>query len=234
MEECEYCGASIADEQAYYEHLAEAHDDELSRLDRRRVAHYVGEDGDGLPTGPLLLGGALIVAIAVLAYVVFFAGGATGGAGGPAADPDSSAPAVADDAPLGATAMAPTDLGAVNEHGTVAVVVDGRRIDFGTERYQYRARTFDFENGNGTVWHVNARNVTLAYAMSTVGIYLNRTAVSVDGTTYSGTDPGTNVTIRVNGDAVDPATYVLQGVPAAAKAAAGDRVRIAVSTDANG
>ncbi|AXR76487.1 hypothetical protein [Natrarchaeobaculum sulfurireducens] len=40
MPECEYCDATISDEDAYLTHLGSEHADELGGIDRRRVADH--------------------------------------------------------------------------------------------------------------------------------------------------------------------------------------------------
>ncbi len=44
MVECDHCGESFDNEFAYVEHLEAAHEDEMSRIDRRRI-ESVGDDG---------------------------------------------------------------------------------------------------------------------------------------------------------------------------------------------
>jgi hypothetical protein len=84
MEECDYCGATFESESAYVEHLADEHEGELGRIDRRRVA--AADDGGG---GQLLSGRVLVAAgaVLVLAAAVYF-GVLPGGNGGPDVEPD--------------------------------------------------------------------------------------------------------------------------------------------------
>lgn len=192
MPDCGYCDASFVDEAAYLEHLETAHEGELGPIDRRRVGT---EDTGGLPTGPIALGLVLLAAAAVVGYVVFLPGGGGSGAGGP------------------------HDLGAVHYHGTMTVAIDGDRVDFSRTEYQLQADPFHFEAGDGERWHVHARNVTLSWAMDSLGIGVTAETVTVDGTTYDDADPGTDVTVAVDGEPVQPASYVLQE---------GDTVRIVV------
>ena len=67
MPDCNYCDASFEDESAYVEHLGEAHDDELSRIDRRRVDAAATDDD----RSRLLLYGALGVVVLLLAAAVY-------------------------------------------------------------------------------------------------------------------------------------------------------------------
>lgn len=187
MPDCGYCDASFDDEAAYLDHLRTAHRDELGPIDRRRVETDSGWD---LPTGPLALGVVLLASAAVVGYVVFLPGG-----GG------------------NANADGPYDVGSVHYHGTLELVVAGERVDFSQPQYQYRntgVDPFHFEGGDGTRWHVHARNVTLAWAMGSLGIDVTAETVTFNGTTYDDADPDTTVSITVNGEPVTATTYVLQ------------------------
>lgn len=193
MPDCGYCDESFDDEAAYRDHLRAAHADELGPIDQRRV---VTDDGGGLPTGPLAIGAILIVAAAVVGYVVFLPGDGNG--------------------------AGPHDLGSVHYHGTIEVVVDGERIDFSQSRYQLQADAFHFEGGDGTRWHVHAQDVTLAWAMESLGIGVTQETVTFGGTTYDDADPDTSVSVTVNGNPVTPSTYVLKQ---------GDTIRIVVEQE---
>jgi hypothetical protein len=83
MPECDYCGESFDDEDAYLDHLGSAHEGELGRIDRRRVAdHQSGSDGEGGSLGPTILVGLLLLAGVLVVYVTFFMGGGGGGGDG--------------------------------------------------------------------------------------------------------------------------------------------------------
>jgi hypothetical protein len=199
MPECNYCDASFEAEGDYLEHLHADHDEsELSRIDRRRVADHVGAEEDGeFPTGPVILAGVVLLTVVVLAYVMFFVNDG-GGASGPAAASGD----------VGEVEKTPYGVGSVHEHGTITVTIDGQQLDFSQQQYQLAADPFHFENGNGQQWHKHAQDVTLEYAMSTLGIGVTDDSVTFDGTTYeAGQD---NVTVTVNGNDVDPSSYVLQ------------------------
>jgi sulfur carrier protein ThiS len=186
MPDCDYCGASFDGEQAELKHLEAEHLNELGPIDRRRVG-VDGADG-GFPVGPVALGGVIVAAAAVVVYVIFLAGG--GGA-----------------APSG-----PTNIGSVHYHGTINVTVDGQQLDFGRSKYQHPRSepAFHFEGGDGSQWHVHAQQVTLQYAMGTLGINVTEDTVTYNGTTYRDSDPGTEVVVQVNGQSVDPSEYVLK------------------------
>lgn len=219
MPDCNYCGETFPDEESYLAHLRADHDEsELSRIDRRRVETEASPDGGfGLPVGPTVLAGLVVLALGVTVYVTFFVGGDGGGS--------------ASAGPAGEVAQTPTGVGTVHEHGTMEVVVDGERVDFSRDEYQRQDRAFHFENGNGEMWHAHARGVTLEYALATLDIQVNETAVVYDGTVYRDGDPNTTVTVEVNGEPVDPETYVLDGVENEANADRGDHVRVVVETD---
>ncbi|WP_136717034.1 hypothetical protein [Halorientalis salina] len=218
MPDCNYCEESFADEEAYLEHLHAAHDEgELSRIDRRRVEQEVGyEEDGGLPTGPLIIGGLLLFTMGVLVYVTFFVWGGSGTASGPMAD----------------VAQTPTNVGDAHEHGKINVTIDGQTLDFSQARFQnpQESPAFHFEGGDGSAWHVHAEGVTLEYGMATLGIDVNRTAVTYQDTTYRDSDPNTNVIVQVNNESVNPATYELSGVDSAT-GQGGDFVRIIVETN---
>mgnify|MGYP000029455612 FL=1 len=219
MPDCDYCGDTFEDEQTYLEHLAETHGDELGAIDRRRVSERVGPDDDeGLPTGPLILGGVLLIAIAVVAYVLF----GLGGAGGPSA---------VNGIDIAQTPGQVTQ--SAHAHGLINVTVAGEQIDFSQPEYQ-RPRefaAFHFEGGNGRVWHKHADGVTLEYAMATLGIDVASDAVTIDGTTYRNSDPDTSVSVTVNGESVDPTSYELAGT-SDQNPEAGDGIKIVVTTEA--
>jgi|APHM01.1.fsa_nt_gi hypothetical protein len=216
MPDCDYCGEAFSDETTYLNHLQADHETaELSRIDQRRVETEVGGSGGGLPVGPLVLGGLVVVALAATVYVTFFFGGGSTGSA------------------LGAVQQTPTDVGSVHEHGSIDVTIAGEALDFSRSEFQNPRQysAFHFEGGDGEVWHKHGRGVTLGYAMSTLGIEVNRTAVEYDGRTYRDSDPGTTVTVEVNGEPVDPSTYELQGSQSESNVEEGDHIRIVVRTD---
>lgn len=202
MPECDYCGEAFDDEAAHLQHLRDAHAGELSRIDQRRVADLDGDGDGGLPTGPLVLAGVILIALAVVVYVTVFVGG-----GGPG------------------------PLGSAHGHGTMEMVVMGGQVDFSQPQYQVAHRKFHFErmNGepNGTVWHTHAEGITLAWAMQTLDIDVTADTVTYRGTTYRDGDSNTEVQVTVNGEPVDPSNYVLKGA-SVENLEEGDHVRIVV------
>lgn len=185
MPECDYCGASFDDEDAYLTHLGDEHADELGRIDRRRVER--ANDDRELPTGPIVLGVVLLSAVLVVGYTVALSGGGHNSGG-------------------------PHSVGSVHYHGGITVTIDGEQIDFSRPEYQHPRENpaFHFEGGDGSQWHVHAQGVTLKYAMSTLGIEVTESTVTFQGTTYRDDDPNTSITVQVNGGSVTPSEYVLQ------------------------
>lgn len=213
MEHCQYCEASFDDEEAYLEHLHAAHDtEELGRIDRRRVEEFASEGWD-LPVGPLIIGGLVVLTALVIAYVSFGvnAGGSTVAAGD--------------------VARTPTDVGSADaEYGTINLSIDGEAIDFSKDRYRTGDQAFAFAADDGDVWWTEAENVTLEYALATVSIEVTETSVRSPNRRFQDTDPGTEVRVRVDGEPVDPSTYVLAGAPSRDRADEGDHVNISVRT----
>ena len=217
MPECNYCEESFADEDAYLDHLAADHEQgELSRIDERRVEGHAGDDDGGISLAPLIIGGLILFSAAVIGYTTLFMNDT----------PSQLA--------ITSVAQTPADnVGAVHEHGPITVTIDGETLDFSQPQFQnpgeYRA--FHFEGGNGEVWHKHASGVTLEYAMKTLGIEMNQTAIAYDGTLYKESDPGTSISVTVNGEEVDPSSYELQGVESTSGSGQGDYIEIVVRTN---
>ena len=203
MPDCDHCGDSFDDETAYLAHLDAEHADELGAIEQRRVEDLDEDEDDGIGTGPLALGGVVVAAAVLVAYLVFVAGG-TGSGGVPASVEE--------------VAQQPTDTGSVHYHGTMEIVVAGDRVDLSQDRYQLADRGFHFERGNGEQWHAHARGVTLEYALATLDIGATADSVWYDDTRYTNGE-NANVTLAVNGEVVNPKEYVLQQ---------GDTVRVVI------
>lgn len=200
MPDCDHCGASFDEEQPYLEHLAEAHWDDLGPIDRRRVEEAVDAEEQLISRRVALLGAGGLGLAVVGGAGLFLSGGNDDGSAG---------------------APTPHAVGSVHYHGTMVVAVDGQRVDFSRDEYQLQADFFHFEGGDGERWHAHAQGVTLKRALASLGIGVTETTLTLDGTTYDDADPDTSVSVTVDGESVDPATYVLQE---------GDEVRIIVET----
>lgn len=211
MEECDYCGETFRDEGALLEHLDAAHYEELGRIDRRRVDERKGGGGER-DLGPYAIVFVVLLSAAIVAYVVFGVGGSSGPSNANGAIP---AP---ERTPFGS---------GVHEHGTMEVVILGDGIDFSQDRYQVADSAFHFENGNGRIWHTHAQGITVQYALWTLGIGVTGDAVIFGDVTYEDGQEY-DVSITVNGEPVDPTSYVLQGVQDPNQAQQGDSVRVVV------
>ena len=216
MRDCPHCGESFegmeSEELLFLEHLRDDHPGEFGPVDRRRLEQLSDDSDGGLSQTALLLSGLALAVVGIVAFVTF----GMGGSGSPA---DSGVDA----------SRTPSNLGGVHSHGTMEVVILGDRLDFSQDRYQLQANAFHFEGGDGRVWHVHAEGVTLEWALSSLGIEVTASSVTVDGTTYRDDDSDYTVRVTVDGDPVDPATYVLDGAQDAQNAqSAGDHVRIVV------
>ncbi|MFB6135635.1 MAG: hypothetical protein ABEJ04_02650 [Halobacteriaceae archaeon] len=204
MPECQYCGAAFEEESAYLDHLRTEHEGELSRIDRRRVESALGE-GESSGADWALYAAVAAVVVGALAVGASVLGGAfAGGTGSPR------------------RVAGPYDEWSVHYHGTIRVEMLGESLDFSRSRFQRRADCFHFENGRGERWHVHCKNVTLGWGLSTLGIDTDGRSLTYRGTTYRDDSPEYEVSVTVNGDPVDPWSYVLRE---------GDRVRVTVSRE---
>ncbi|WP_225335686.1 DUF3105 domain-containing protein [Halomicrobium urmianum] len=79
MVDCDYCDAAFEDEDTYLAHLADAHEGELSAIDRRRVEGVEREESGGIPTGPAILAVVILASLALMVYVTLIMGGGGGG-----------------------------------------------------------------------------------------------------------------------------------------------------------
>jgi hypothetical protein len=184
MADCDYCGESF-DGEVPDSHLRAEHLDELGPIDRRRLGE--ADDDGGLPTGPIALVAVVGLAVALVAYVVFFTGGSSAAGAGP--------------------------LQSDHYHGTLQVTVLGEAVDFSEPRFQapngdQQRPRFHFEGGNGQQWHSHASSVTLGFAMESLGFDVTRNSFTYQGATY---EDGSeyDVSVTANGNAVGP-DYVLR------------------------
>lgn len=207
---CEYCNRTIDSEEAYHEHLRIRHADELDEDEASRIADE-SDRKRWISAGVPILAVVLVTAIGfgLLAVGADFAGLSSDSGSTTAASSESAK-------------YTPTDIGSRHVHGQITVVVEGTEIDFGKRQYQLQDEAFHMEQEGDERWHIHAQNVTLEYAINTFpGLEIGSGSVTYDGTTYRDSAPGTTVEITVNGEPVDPITYVIQK---------GDDIRIAVRT----
>ncbi|WP_435319570.1 hypothetical protein [Haloarchaeobius sp. TZWSO28] len=200
MHDCDYCGDSFDAEGAYLRHLRDEHPDDLGRIEQRRVADL--DDGDGIPTSTLALGAAGVVfALIVGGLLVSLSGGSSA----------SAANALASD-----SVRQPASLGTVHQHGGMTVTIDGQSLDFSQSQYQLQDDYFHYENGGGSQWHVHGQGVTLEYALESLGMGVTENALAFGDDVYR-SGQGSTVVYEVNGQAVNPESYVLKN---------GDDVRV--------
>lgn len=74
MPDCSYCGETFDDEEAYLAHLGDAHDDELSRIDRRQV-DAANAAGDRSRLVLFAAVGVVVLLLAAAVYVTTMSGG---------------------------------------------------------------------------------------------------------------------------------------------------------------
>ena len=77
MPECAYCEETFPDDESHLAHLRDAHYEELTPIDRRRVESFEGEDGRSTT---VVYGAVAVVAVLIVAglYLAFFGGGGGG------------------------------------------------------------------------------------------------------------------------------------------------------------
>lgn len=217
-EQCDYCGDSVAEDD-YLAHLQAEHYDDLSSIDRRRIDEP-GPSDRRTNRSRYAIGIALIGLFGA-AYLAIFLGGI--GNDGSVTSGTSSA------------AIQPDTDDRVHVHGTIELTIDGDPVDFSQPEYVEQDGCFHFhgEDADDGIWHVHCGNVSLEYALGTLGIDATADRIEIDGETYDNDDPDTSVSITVDGEPVDPVSYVLEGVGPIDQAqdGAGDDVRIVVESE---
>lgn len=104
--------------------------------------------------------------------------------------------------------------------GKMAVVVNGTRLDL-DRAYDGSSDAFRVDDGTQDVWHRSNETVTLADALATLGVEATGDTLTYENETYDDGANGTTVSVRVNGEAVNPDRYELQD---------GDEVWVVVET----
>ncbi|SIS18113.1 hypothetical protein [Natronorubrum thiooxidans] len=198
MTTCPYCGEPVSDD-AYDAHLERAHAEELTPLDRRRVGATADESSHR--ERAVYVGAGLLLAVFVVGYAaIFFSGGSIDTSA--VVEPDPSAP--------------------IHEHGTITVQYDDTVVAFDDPEHIERDDCFHFHgHDDAAIWHAHCSDVTLEYALETLGMDLTAEQFTVDGQTFDEAD-GDTVSVTVDGEDVDPQTYVLEGVESVDDAANGD------------
>lgn len=181
MPDCDYCDQSFPDEGSLLEHMGEAHEGELGRIDQRRVEEHYGGDDEGLSTtvGYAIVG---IVLVAVIGGAVYAAVGAFSGGPGEI----------------------------VHEHGTVNVTVDGEQVDLHQYSDETEAFHFHPGDERWHMEPREPGRLTLADAFSRIGIEVTESRLDLGDRTFDESESDVEVNVRVNGEPVDPSSYELQ------------------------
>jgi hypothetical protein len=75
MVDCDYCGASFGGEDAYLDHLADSHSDELGAIDQRRVDSRTSDDESGVSLTAVAGAIGIVIALGAVVYVTQLSGG---------------------------------------------------------------------------------------------------------------------------------------------------------------
>ncbi|MDJ1433175.1 hypothetical protein [Halostagnicola sp. A-GB9-2] len=212
---CTYCGESLPDNE-YEDHLRREHADELTTIDKRRLnvsSENSSRRNIRRRNVALYTGVAVVLVLFVLGYSTVFLGSESA-ASSAVHQPDISSE--------------------IHEHGTIAISIDDDAVAFDDPQYIERDGCFHFHDSDGAeVWHTHCEDVTIEYALETLEMDVTTDQFVVDGETFTEGD-GDSVVVAVNGEAVDPQTYVLEGVESVedASAGGGDNVEIVVESGA--
>jgi len=213
MTDCEYCSESFADEESYLAHLESEHEGELSAIDQRRVEDVSTDETSG-SIGMVVIAVVMLGSFAVVGYVAFFSGGGSG-----------------QDGPHGSA----------HEHGTIAIEVDGERLNLLKPTLSNQNNQHFHSHGGEDriepglfLWHKHSQGVSLKFALGTYGIDVSDdgSEITIGNETYDDSDPNTEVDILVNGESVEPGSYDISGVEVSgARAGDGDDIRVEIQTE---
>ena len=64
-------------------------------------------------------------------------------------------------------------------HGTMIIEVDGENTDLSSDQYQMRSGFFHFEAGQGEIWHVHSKGITVQYALESLGFEITNEKISI-------------------------------------------------------
>jgi molybdopterin converting factor small subunit len=214
MQECDHCGATFDDEDAYLSHLAAEHREQLGRIEEKRVESHEADQGGGRTQLYLSVAAvAVIAALAAFGIGTLFTGGGGGDTIAASAQNAQSPMAGGGDVPAPAQDQValPQNPGATHDHGPMTVEIDGEQLDFSRDRFQVQDDYFHFEPGDlpSNYYHLHAQRITLEYGLETLGIGVTNSTLSYNGTVYDDDDPNQRVVYRVNGEEVNPELYKL-------------------------
>lgn len=191
MDSCSYCSSDFETTDELNKHLAQEHKDELSRLDERQLKNegHLQTKNTVLTKTNFLIGAVFVVFLGLFSfgfYVIVTPDDANGN-------------------------TQPTAHGTVHYHGQMTATVNGEQIDFSKSQYQLQSDAFHFENRNGDRWHIHAQDVTLKYALGTLGFNISNDGetVTFKGETYTEND-SEEVTILINGNEVTLSQYKIK------------------------
>ncbi|MDS0282633.1 hypothetical protein [Haloarcula onubensis] len=99
-----------------------------------------------------------------------------------------------------------------HSHGQLDMTVAGEPVEFTQDRYVLASERFHFHGDEGGErWHAHSLSLTVADALSTFpGTNVSGDTMTYDGTTYRENGTSSSFVVTVDGDRVDPDTYVLK------------------------
>lgn len=192
MVDCEYCSEDFASEEEYLKHLQSSHTrEEVSNIDERKIDNQLNgfnTDDREWPVNKIILGSGLLLFIGVITIIAYVT---IGGAG-----------------PSKFEWVETEPYNGGHYHGEMHVTIDGNELDFSQDKFQVLDEDFHFEANQGTRWHGHAQQITLQYALATLGIEAHQEELTYQGTTY--TTENYEIKYLVNGEPVNVSTYELQ------------------------
>jgi hypothetical protein len=168
MPECNHCGESFDDEDAYARHLRDNHSEDLSRIEQQAVDKLRKESGSGVSVIAIAAVALFGIVLAGVFYFIFVGGGD------------------------GVSGDGVQNVGADHYHAAVSMAVNGSQVDFSQQKYQGQDRAVHFEGDSRL--HIHAQQATLGYFMQTVGMGVSENSLTYEGESYV---DGRNASIRV-------------------------------------